>query len=59
MYYDINNDNSVFICERDSKDKLKVWYNIFSWLNEEVMRLSDLFDDKGIEKDENIPTIPY
>ncbi|NMC55897.1 MAG: SMI1/KNR4 family protein [Eubacteriaceae bacterium] len=59
MYYDINNDNSVFICERDSKNKLKVWSNIFSWLSEEVIRLSDLYDEKGIEKDEDVPTIPY
>ncbi len=59
MYYDVtSDDNKVFICERDSTNKIKIWDNIYLWLAEEIERLSKMYDDKGIELDEDAPTTP-
>lgn len=59
MYYDVtSDDNKVFICERDSTKKMKIWDNIYLWLNEEINRLSKMYDENGIEIDEDEPTTP-
>lgn len=60
MYYDVTKgDEKVFICERDSTKKIKEWDNIAVWFNEEINRLSKMYDEDGIEKDEDLPTIPF
>lgn len=59
MFYDLtSNDDKVFICERDSMKKMKTWDNIYLWLEEEINRLSKMYDFNGVEIDEDAPTIP-
>jgi hypothetical protein len=59
MLYDIKSSNSkVYRCENGSKKILQEWETLWAWLSSEVERLSKLFDEKGIEYDENTPTIP-
>ena len=59
MLYDIKNGNPhVYRCENSSTKILQEWENLWVWLSSEVERLSKFFDEKGIEYDENIPTIP-
>lgn len=59
MAYDISSNScKVFLCAPDTYEILKEWENIWVWLNEEVNRLSLMFDEKGVMYDEDVPTIP-
>ncbi|MHB0999149.1 MAG: SMI1/KNR4 family protein [Armatimonadota bacterium] len=59
MLYDLGiSDKKVYRCESDSYRILQEWDSLWKWLSSEVERLSELFDDNGIEYDENTPTVP-
>lgn len=59
MVYDLSKDSSkVYLCECNSARVLKEWPDFWCWLKIEVERLSQMFDEKGIEYDEDAPTIP-
>lgn len=53
-----NNSNKVFLCKPDSDEIVKEWDDLWTWLNEEIERLSLLFDMNGKKYDEDAPTIP-
>lgn len=57
MIYD-RKKNEVFRCDRDNLTPLQEWSNIWIWLESEVDRLSLLFNENGVEYDENQPTTP-
>lgn len=60
MIFDLESDlNKVFRCDSDSNEKLQEWPNLSTWLNCEIERLSQLFDENGIEYNEELPTIPF
>jgi hypothetical protein len=48
----------IYRCNRESVEPLNTWKNLDAFLLKEVKRLSTLFDEKGMEKDGNTPTIP-
>jgi len=52
------NNNKIYRCERWKPIILNEWPDLWTWLYEEVQRLSNHFDDKGIRLDKSIPTIP-
>lgn len=59
MVYNINRDiEKVFRCDNDSNEILQEWPDLFTWLSGEIDRLSLLFDENGVEYDEDTPTIP-
>lgn len=59
MIYDLSkNSNTVFRCDNDLNTIIQEWPNISTWINEEIERLSLLFDEKGIEYNEDTPTTP-
>jgi hypothetical protein len=45
-------------CDRESVKPLNTWKALGDFLLKEVKRLSTLFDQKGMEKNSNTPTIP-
>lgn len=51
--------NSVHCCERWDATSKKEWSSLEEMILSELERLYTFFDDKGIEIDEDIPTIPY
>lgn len=51
--------NLVHCCERRDITPRFTWKSFNEMLISELNRIYGLFDDNGIEKDENIPTIPY
>jgi hypothetical protein len=59
MLFDLGlSDSKVYRCMNGSLKKIQEWNTLWEWLAVEVERLSRLFDEKGIEYDENNPTIP-
>ncbi len=59
MVYDLKKDfKKVARCSLDSNEVLHEWPSLWSWIKLEVERLSNLFDDNGVEFDENTPTVP-
>ena len=59
MLYDLSkNDFKVYRCESDSIKILQEWPDLWTWLGTEIERLSQLFDENGVEYDEDTPTIP-
>jgi len=59
MIYDFSKSNcKVFRCECDSVKILQEWSDLWTWLDSEIERLSLLFDENGIEYDEDTPTMP-
>lgn len=59
IIYDTNKDKRrVCRCTSDDYEILQEWPNLWNWLKNEVVRLSKLFDENGVEYDENTPTTP-
>jgi hypothetical protein len=59
MVYDLSRHKTkVFRCERYSINILQEWPDLLTWLDSEITRLSKLFDENGVEYDEDTPTIP-
>jgi hypothetical protein len=57
IVYDLQN-SQIYRCERYSSRKLNVWENLEIFLKEEIIRLTKLFDENGIEYDKDAPTTP-
>ena len=57
IIYDLDT-NQIHRCERYSSTVLQSWDNLKSFLSDEINRLTKLFDEKGIEYDEDTPTTP-
>lgn len=51
--------NLVHCCERWDSTPRATWSSVEEMLISELHRIYKLFDEKGIELNENIPTIPY
>lgn len=51
-------DLKVYRCEDGTTKILSEWPNFSYWLLEEIKRLTNLFDEKGVEIDDNVPTTP-
>jgi len=61
VFFDLSEgseNNKVYYCDRDSTNILKEWSSFWTWIDEEVERLSKLFDKDGVQLDEDIPTSP-
>ncbi|SFA99813.1 MULTISPECIES: SMI1/KNR4 family protein [unclassified Bacillus (in: firmicutes)] len=57
IIYDIKT-NQIHRCENYSSKVLNSWANLKTFLSDEIKRLAALFDENGIEYDENVPTTP-
>ncbi|HEX2939356.1 MAG TPA: SMI1/KNR4 family protein [Ruminiclostridium sp.] len=53
-----SNHNKIYRCSREDTKILNEWPDFWSWLLSETQRLSMMFDQNGVELDENAPTIP-
>ncbi|MGS0747493.1 hypothetical protein [Halpernia sp. GG3] len=51
--------NLVHCCERWDANPKFTWQSLEDMIISELERIYNLFDEKGVELDENIPTIPY
>ncbi len=51
-------NNKVYRCNRQDVKVLNEWPNIWIWLLSETQRLSKMFDENGVELDEDAPTTP-
>lgn len=51
--------NTVHCCERWDASSKKEWNSLEEMILQELDRLYTFFDDKGVEIDEDNPTIPY
>lgn len=52
------NCNKIYRCNRDDDKILNEWPDFWSWLLNETERLSKMFDENGVELDEDDPTTP-
>jgi hypothetical protein len=52
------NLNTIHRCEQDSGKILNTWNSLSDFLREEIARLTKLFDEYGVEYDEDVPTTP-
>jgi hypothetical protein len=57
IVYDLDT-NQIYRCERYSSKVLNSWSNLKTFLNDEIKRLTNFFDENGIEYDEDVPTTP-
>lgn len=48
----------IIRCSRKSAKPLNTWPSLEAALTEEVRRLGKLFDEKGVPRDEDVPTTP-
>jgi len=60
LYFDSSgsNVNQIYRCKSDTIQPLNVWTDFWSMLVQETKRLETLFNNKGIEKNFEVPTIP-
>jgi len=59
LIYIDNQTGKVHRCSKNSIKPLNTWDNFESMLVSETNRLALLFDEKGIKKDKDNPTIPH
>jgi hypothetical protein len=50
--------NQIHRCQEGSSVVMQSWDNLKTFLVNEIIRLSILFDDNGIEHDDDVPTTP-
>lgn len=61
LFFDLSSERDsgkVYRCERYNARIIQEWPSLGEFLTSEVERLSKLFDEKGVEYDENMPTCP-
>ncbi|MBT2659208.1 SMI1/KNR4 family protein [Bacillus sp. ISL-18] len=57
IVYDLET-NQIHHCKRYTSNELNSWDNLNTFLSDEIKRLTPLFDENGIEYDEDFPTTP-
>lgn len=57
LYID-KRDNQVYFCRQDDSTPLKSWVSLEKMLLDEIPRLYSLFDDNGVQLNENQSTLP-
>lgn len=57
IFYDLDTQK-IYRCEQESSVILNSWNGLRQFLSHEITRLSKLFNENGIEYDEDIPTTP-
>ena len=61
VFFDLKNgldSSKVYYSEEDSLEIKKEWPDFYTFLLDETQRLSELFDENGVELDDSISTIP-
>ncbi|EYE87271.1 hypothetical protein Q428_14175 [Fervidicella metallireducens AeB] len=61
VMFDMKNgieSSKVYLCEADSTDILLKWESFHEWLISEINRLSQMYNIRGVEYDEDMPTCP-
>ena len=54
----LTNDGKVHFCYPNDCTSLKNWDSLDDFLTSEILRIYSLFDDNGVELDENVLTLP-
>lgn len=54
----LTDNGKVHFCSPNDCTSLKSWDSLDDFLKSEITRIHSLFDDNGVELDENVPTLP-
>ena len=54
----LTDNGKVHFCSPNDCTSLKSWNSLDDFLKSEILRIYSLFDDNGVELDENVPTLP-